>query len=472
MIQDYINKNEIIKLIKPALAKESMPVYLVGGYIRDLLLGKTSTDIDIAVPAGHACNIAKNLADTINGYFIELDAMNKIYRVVLENKKDYIDIADCAGENIEKDLLRRDFTINAIAYELSTDLLIDICEGQKDLKRKIIKEISVENLLDDPIRLLRAFRFQSTLGFSLSDTIMQIVKEQASLLDNVAKERVNTELVKLFGGRYAVEALAKMERLNLLEHIFPEAAEIRKIPPNSHHHLGLLEHSIETVRQVQNFYDSAGIEVKEHLDEDFGAGQKRLAYLKIAAFLHDVGKPSTWQIEPETGRHRFIKHDQIGAEIILPALRKLKFSKKHAAYIQKIIKNHIYPAGVVTSDEAGEKAYLRFYRKMENEVIDLIAIAYADRMSALGEDVTQEMIEKNINGLKKLLDGYLQLKNELKPLPKLLDGNEIMQILNIPASKELGKIIEQLKEAQISSEVITKQDAIKYIKDLYCPRKI
>ncbi len=466
MIRNYINKNEIIKLIKPALAKESMPVYLVGGYIRDMLLGKTSTDIDIAVPAGQAYFAAKNLADSINGYFIELDAVNKIYRVVLENKIDYIDIADCTGENIEQDLLRRDFTINAIAYNLNNDRLIDVCSGQKDLNNKIIKEISVKNLLDDPIRLLRAIRFRSTLGFSLSDTIAQTVKEHASLLDNVAKERINTELVKLFGGRYAVEALTEMNKLNLLEHIFPEVTEIRKIPPNSHHHLGLLEHSIETVRQVQNFYDSSVTEVKKHLEEDFGAGQKRLAYLKIAAFLHDVGKPSTWQIEQETGRHRFIKHDQIGSEIILPTLKRLKFSKKHAAYIQKIIKNHIYPAGVVTSDEAGEKAYLRFYRKMGNEVIDLIAIAYADRMSALGPDVTQEIVEKNINGLNRLLDGYLKSKNELKPLPKLIDGNEIMQILNIPASRKLGKIIEQLKEAQISSEVITKQDAINYIKKI------
>ena len=446
--------------------KNNKHVYLVGGFIRDVLLNKTSTDIDIVVPAGHACNTAKNLADTINGYFIELDTENKIYRVVLENKLDYIDIADCVGKNIEQDLLRRDFTINAIAYDLIEDKITDICGGQKDLGNKTIKEISPENLLDDPIRLLRAFRFQSSLGFRLSNTIIQTVKEHALLIDNVAKERVNTELVKLFGGQYAVEALTEMEKLNLLEHIFPEVEEIRKIPPNTHHHLGLLEHSIETVRQVQNFYDSAGIEVKEHLDEDFGAGQKRLAYLKIAAFLHDAGKPATWQIEPETGRHRFIKHDQIGGEIIQPTLKKLKFSKKHTAYIQKIIKNHIYPAGVVTSDDAGQKAYLRFYRKMENEVIDIIAIAYADRMSALGKEVTKEIIEKNINGLNELLNGYLKLKNELKPLPKLLDGNEIMRILNIPASKELGQIIERLKEAQISSDVTTKEQAIDFVKKL------
>ena len=169
-------------------------------------------------------------------------------------------------------------------------------------------------------------------------------------------------------------------------------------------------------------------------------------------------------MEPQTGRHRFIMHDSEGAKIVVPYLRDLKFSKKQSAYLQKIIKNHIYPAGVVTSEDASEKAYLRFYRKVGEETIDLIAIAYADRMSALGPEITQAMLEKNINGLNKLLAGYLKQKNELKPLPKLLDGNEIMQILNIPASKELGKIIEKLKEAQISSEVVTREDAIEFIK--------
>ncbi len=465
MINDYINQNKIITTIKPFLKNEQ--AYLVGGYIRDCLLGKSGMDIDIVVPADKGEITARALADSIKGYFIELDAVNKIYRVVLENKIDYIDIADCCGKDIEEDLLRRDFTINALAYDLNNDVLIDICGGQKDIEDKIIKEISVQNLFDDPIRILRAFRFQSSLGFELSALIVDTAKKHANLLDKPAKERINTELVKLFGGKNVVETLYSMNDLNILEHIFPEVTEIRKVPKNSHHHLCLIEHSIETVNQVQNFYDMACEEVKKHLDEEFIPGQKRLAYLKIAAFLHDVGKPSTWQIEPETGRHRFIKHDTEGANIILPTLKNLKFSKKQILYIQKIIKNHIYPAGVVTSDDAGEKAYLRFYRKMGDDVIDLIAVAYADRMSALGADVTQEMIEKNINGLKKLLEGYLQLKNELKPLPKLLDGNEIMQILNIPASKELGEIIEQLKEAQISSEVTTKQEAIKYIKNLY-----
>ncbi len=468
MIKQKINNNETIRIIRPFFTKKNEPAYIVGGFLRDCLTdtNKKYSDIDIVTEKGHAKNLSIELSDSINGYFIELDDINKIYRVVFPDKINYVDIADCTGSCIEDDLKRRDFTMNALAYDIKNDTLIDVAGSVEDIKKHLIREISPQNILDDPIRILRAFRFQSTLGFEFSDDLKQIVKEHAMLLNNTAKERINVELVKLFGGKNIVETLYALDEVKLLELLFPQVTEIKKIPPNSHHHLDLFNHSIETVKQVQCFYDKACDEVKSHLDEEIFGASSRLSYLKIGAFLHDVGKPSTWQIEPETGRHRFIMHDSAGAKIIEPTLKNLKFSKKQTAYIQKIIKNHIYPAGVVTADGANEKTYLRFYRKMGNEVIDLIAVAYADRMSALGPEITQEMIQKNIDGLKGLLNGYLKEKSKLAPLPKLLDGNEIMEILNIPASPVLGEIIEKLKEAQISSDVNTKEEAIEFIKNL------
>lgn len=463
---DNIQNNFILKTITPFFKEQAESCYIVGGFLRDCLLNRESCDVDIVVPQNTAESTAKRLADFINGYFVELDNVNNIYRVVFEDKINYVDIADCTGSCIEEDLKRRDFTINAIAYDLKKEKLIDINSGLEDLKKGIIREISELNITDDPIRILRAFRFQSELGFNFSDELKEIIKKHCLLIKNPAKERVNTELIKLFDGKYADGTLTDMENFGILEQVFPFVKDLKKVPPNSHHHLGLLEHSIETVKQVQLYYENAVADVKSHLDETLFAGHKRIAYLKLGAFLHDTGKPSVWTIDTQTGRHRFIMHDSEGAKIIEPYLKDLKFSKKQISYLQKIIKNHIYPAGVVTSDETSEKAYLRFYRKMGDETIDLIAIAYADRMSALGPEITQEMINKNINGLDKLLNGYLKQKTELKPLPKLLDGKEIMQILNIPQSKELGKIIEKLKEAQISSDVITKEDAINFIKNL------
>lgn len=463
---EKIETNAIVKILKTFFKNRNERAYVVGGFIRDCILNKPSADIDIVVNTGKAKEISIAFANEINGYFVELDSINNIYRVVFNDKKNYVDIADCVGKSIEDDLKRRDFTINALAYDINNSTIIDICGGQQDILNNLLQEVSEENLIEDPIRIFRAYRFKSTLGFEFSKNLKILLNKHAHLIENTAKERINVELIKLFGGENVVEALQLLDKNNVLELIIPEVKDIKKIPPNSHHHLCLFDHSLETVKHIQKYYELACTEVKEHLDSEFLGGQKRLVYLKFAAFLHDVGKPATWQIETGTGRHRFIKHDTEGAKIIAPRLKELKFSKKQISYIQKIIKNHIYPAGLVTTIDSGEKAYLRFFRKMEDEVIDIIAVAHADRLSALGPDITQEMVDANINGLQALLNFYIEQKNKLAPLPKLLDGKEIMNLLNIPASKKLGQIIEQLKEAQISSEVVTKEDAIRFVKSL------
>ena len=462
-IIEKIQNHHLIKKINPYINEET---YIVGGFLRDLFLGKSSSDIDLAVRQGRAKELAKYIADSINGYFVTLDDINNIYRVVFENKKDYIDIADIEGENISDDLARRDFSMNALAFNLQSHDIIDLYGGIESIKNKIVKEISAKNMSDDPIRLLRAFRFESGLGFRLDENLQKIIKDCVHLIKTTAPERINAELIKLFLGRNCVNALKQMDEYGMLELIFPEVAEIKKIPPNSHHHLCLIEHCYSVVDNVQIYYDKANNEVKKHFDEILFGATPRLAYLKLAAFLHDIGKPATWEIEESTGRHRFIKHDDVGSKIVEKPLKDLKFSNKQIDYIKKIIKYHLYPANVATLDITNEKAILRFFRKMENEVIDLIAIAYADRLSAKGPAITEEMIEKNINGLKILLEKYLASKNTLNPLPKLLSGNEIMQILGIKPSPELGQIVVLLKEAQISSEVTTKEEAVNFVKNI------
>ncbi len=213
----------------------------------------------------------------------------------------------------------------------------------------------------------------------------------------------------------------------------------------------------------QNFYKIANKEVKNHLDSvDFGAF-RRLAYLKLAGFMHDIGKFSCWTIE-ETGRHRFIKHEYIGAELSMPILRKLKFSKKQIEYICKMIKNHIYPSHVIATEILTDKVKMRYVRKMENDVIDNILLAMSDRLSARGKAITDEVVHKNISGLTNLLKFYLEVKDNLEPLPKLLSGEEIMEILNLKPSKELGEVIKALQEEQFNSEITTKEQAIEFVK--------
>lgn len=467
---EKIENDSVLKLIKPYLNNKE--AFLIGGFVRDILMDKESHDRDLIIIEDELEIFAKDLADKINAYFIELDTVNNIYRLVLEDKINYIDITKPIENDLEKDIKRRDLTINAIAYDINNKKFIDIVDGIKDIKSKKIKGISEQNFEDDPLRLLRIFRFYANTGFDINKSLIKIVKENYKNINKPAKERVTTELLKLFEGNYAHDALLKMDECNLLEEIFPIYKEVKKIPSNSHHHLDLFHHLVETVRQIQILYESAEDVIKKYLDLEKGYGVKTIAFLKLAGFLHDIGKPSCWTIEEETGRHRFIKHDEIGSKLVVPILKNLKFSKKQIEYIKKLIKFHIYPSSMMSAPEVTDKAYMKFYRKMEDCVIDVIFLAKADRLSARGEKVTQEMVDKNINNLSWLLNNYLKMKDNIQPIEKLLDGTDIMELLGISQGPELGKIISALKEAQISGDVNTKQEAIDFVKEFFILSKL
>ena len=452
-------KNEIRK---DFILKDIHKGYLVGGAIRDIIMGKNYKDRDIAIK--NAEIFAKELANTLEGTFVVLDSENKIYRIVLKDKENYLDVSEIRGVNIQEDLSLRDFTINAIAFDLENNEIIDTTGGLDDIKAKILRGIREDNFTDDPLRLLRTYRFMATTGFKPENELIDIIKKHLHKISQPAKERIHDEIMKLFGGKYTSKALLRMLDDGILEIIFPCVNDIKRIPPNSHHHLDLIHHVIETVRQIELIYENSGSEIKEHLDKtDFG-GYPRLNHLKIAGFLHDIGKPSTWTIE-ENGRHRFIKHDVEGAVLAIPLLKSLKFSNKQIDYITEMIRKHIYPSNVISAPDADNKALMRYIRKMGINVIDNIILAKADRLSAQGPDITKEMTKTNINGLNRLLAFYLETKDTLKPLPKLIDGNEIMKLLGINQSPKLGKIINELKEAQINGDITTREDAEKFVKN-------
>ena len=468
-ILNQIRQDKIISKIAEEFPDNK--IYIVGGTVRDLYLGEKSYDRDIIVCDADAKEFAIKLHNIFDSAYVPLDEENHIYRIVLHEKEDenhqsMIDITNPLGGNIEQDLQRRDLTINAIAVDIHSGNILDLFGGISDLKNKTLNYIEESNFVDDPLRLVRVYRFQALLGFELTPETISAVCKYTGLINKPAKERINYELMKLFSGKYSANALLNMNKTWLLEEIFPVVKELKQVPPNTHHHLNLLHHSIETVKQIQFIYENSDERVKAHLDKvDFG-GFSRLAHLKLAGFLHDIGKFSTWTIDKDTGRHRFIKHDDVGAKLIKPILKNLCFSNKQITYISEMIKNHIYPSQLMTSQDVNEKAMTRYLRKLENNVIDNIILAKADRLSARGEVITDEIIESNIRNLDKLLEFYFSSLETLAPLSKLLDGNDVMQILNIKPSPKLGEILNALHEAQLNGEVTTKEQAITYIKNL------
>lgn len=462
ILTDKIRNDKILNNIASFFPNK---IYLVGGSVRDCLMGKDTYDRDLIVTDEDAGIFSQKVAEFFGGKFIPLDVENHIYRVVLSDKLNYLDITNPVENSMEKDIKRRDLTINAVAVDIKNCEILDLVGGLNDIKNQVLKGIEDENFIDDPLRILRVFRFYSLLGFEIDEHLLSIVTKYSYLIEKPAKERIEYELMKLFSGKYTDLSLLKMDECGILEKLFPIVKELKQVPPNAHHHLDLFHHSIETIKQVQLLYDTSQPEVKSHMDKvDFG-GFSRLAHLKLACFMHDIGKFSTWTIEEDTGRHRFIKHDDVGSKLAKPILKKMCFSNKQIEYITLMIKKHMYPTMVVQAPELTDKVMMRFVRKMEDDAIDNILIAQADRLSARGPEITDEIVNKNISALNKLLQFYLKAQETLKPLPKLLNGNEVMKILNISPSPKLGQIINALNEAQINGDIITKEDAISFVKN-------
>lgn len=311
-IIEKIKNDDILSKIIASFDNE---IYLVGGTVRDFYLGNESVDRDIIVMDEDARVFALKLAEFFDATFVPLDEENKIYRLVMSDKINYIDITNPIENSLEKDLMRRDLTINAIAVNIRSGEIVDISGGVTDIKNGCINYVNELNFVDDPLRLLRVYRFQAMYGFELAPETISAVCRYSDLIHKPAAERINYELMKLFNGEFAHVALENMNKTWILEEIFPIVKELKQVPPNSHHHLDLFHHSIETVKQVQNLYNVSSDEVKEHLNKIEFGGFSRLAHLKLAAFLHDIGKFSTWTIEE--GKHRFIKHDDVGAKMSL-----------------------------------------------------------------------------------------------------------------------------------------------------------
>ena len=429
--------DEILNSIEDII--KNYQVYLVGGYLRNYYLkNEISSDRDLVV-IKKARELALEISQKLDGTFIELDNENEIFRVVLKDKINYFDISRALNDDIELDSKRRDFTINSIFYDLNKKEIYDPFNGISDIKNKILKTQDTNNFIDDPLRLLRLYRFQAQTGFEIEKNLIDFIKNNFNLIKTVAKERINYEIIKIFEGDFVAQTLLQMFEDEVLELVFPFVKEIKKIPKNTHHHLDLIHHSIETVRLIET----------------------NNPILKISAFYHDIGKPSTWTIE-ENGRHRFIGHDIKGAEIAKKELEELNFSNKQISYISKMIKYHIYPATLINCAD-NKKAFARFVNKLGQDSEDVIKLSKADRLSARGEAVSDEMVEKALAHLDNLLNYYNEVKNFVQNPKSLLDGKEIMTILNIKPSKKVGQLIEELIELQLANEIKTKEEATAFI---------
>ncbi len=443
--------------------------YLVGGYIRDVLwkrVGANPKDLDFAVRGGSAMEFARRLSAELAGHFVPLDIEFDTARVVLDDGS-FIDFAGCVGGNIETDLRRRDFTINALALDCSRpDCIIDLFDGLDDIENRTIRAISREVLLEDPLRLLRAFRFRAALKATIEPATLGWIKENAQLIDRMAAERINAEMFTLLTSDNSGEILKELGQCGLLEAIYPELVATRKVTPNAYHHLGLFDHSIEAVSQLERKLPELPAWVHQSNDQELSHGVTRLAATKLAALLHDIGKPSTWQINEE-GRHTFYGHDSVGAIMAEETAERMKWSKPINRFISKLIKWHLRPGALFHQGEPTPKAVQRFYRKLGDDLPELMVLAFGDLGATRGDGLPESSRHALNARLFELLVGYKAFVDEVQSQPRLLGGHDVIRIIGIKPGPLVGEILEALDEAQGLKEVTDTASAEKFVVDYH-----
>lgn len=446
-------------------------LYIVGGYVRDALLGRFNADckpkdIDFAVASGSAFAFARRVADELHGHFVPLDESNDTARVVLTDEDVSMDFAGCVGGSIESDVMRRDFSINALVWKASEpDMVTDLVGGIDDIKSLTIRAISEKTFAEDPLRVLRAYRFSASLRAKIEPETFAWVNRHANALKTVAVERINLELFTALAYPSA-EIVFSMAAAGILEIIFPELIETRRIPTNSFHHLGLFEHSIETIPQLEKRLESLPDWVLEAAQSELSYGITRLAATKVACILHDIGKPATWAVN-EDGRHTFYAHDSLGAEMCEVVAQRMKWSRPVERFITKLVKWHLRPGALFHQGPPTDKALRRFYRSVGEDVPELMMLAFADFGATCGPGLLEEnriALERN---WIELLANFSEYMKEGTTRVKLLDGTRVMELLSISSGPIIGKILAALEEAQEFKEVSNVPEAEAFVKTLY-----
>jgi len=468
-------EKQLLKEILGFARSKKKKLYLVGGYLRDLLLrrDKPNPDIDFALEK-NAINFGKGLARKLHAGFVVLDKEHGCCRVVkfLKDTTCTLDFADFRGKDIKEDLLLRDFSINALAIELKDFLegkfsqaLIDPFGGQKDSKAKRIRFIHLSAFDDDPLRILRAFSLAAIFGFKITPETLKLIKTKKEKLGTVSSERVRDELFKILGSARAYDYLVLLDKLKILKIILPEIEIMRAVNQGPYHHLDVLKHSFESVKMIEEIIEEykASADVKNFLHQPLAAERRRLELLKLGVFLHDVGKPQAKR--RKGGKTIFHGHERVGAHIARNIARRLKLSNDELEALSKMVFWHLRPGYLADSNRPSERAKFRYFRDSGNEAISVLLTSLADQRATRGRLTTQESRQQHERVVAALIREYFRKQKE-KKMPRLINGDDLIKNLKLSPSPLIGKILGEIEELQAIGKIKSKREALEKAKKI------
>jgi poly(A) polymerase len=461
--------------------KNRQEAYLVGGFIRDYLLGRETNDIDIAV-TGDSLTISNQIADTIKGNCFVLDRLNRVARVEtnLNRHKYHIDFSVIEND-IAHDLNRRDFSVNAMAIRLNDiegplSQIIDPFKGIEDIRDKSIKAVNNQVFRNDPSRLMRAVRLAATLDFKINRTTENLIKDSQHLISEIPGEHVRIELLKLLSVPGAQQWFRYMDKLGLLTGIIPEIADLKKVEQPKEHHWDVYNHSLETVgtielllRQSNWRYNTGNLlrgtlwsrDISMHFNKNISVDCKRKQLLKLGALLHDIAKPATKKFDAE-GRMRFLGHPKLGAEMSETILQRLRFSNKEIKIVKTLVYNHLRPAQMSNIGLPTSRAIYRFFRDADGSGLDIIILALADYLATKGPELDIKEWKEHNQLMKYILQEHLRQKT-VTAVPRIINGNDLMDIFGLSPGPQIGRLLKKLDEARAAGEFESREQALEYI---------
>jgi putative nucleotidyltransferase with HDIG domain len=501
--------------ISRLLATRKKQGYIVGGFIRDWLLERKTNDIDIAV-SGAAITIAREVARKIGGKFVLLDDVNNIARVaVIEDKQPgrtsqnqelrsiewHFDFSPFTGD-IESDLARRDFTINAMALELShfvtastaTSMssrksaiplaekrillkLIDPFAGEEDLRDKIVRGLSEQIFEADAARLLRAVRLATELDFTIEPKTESLICLYSQAITEVSGERVREELLRLLTLPQAAYYLRYLDKLGLLLALIPELAEAKGVEQPTVHFWDVFEHSLQTVAALEFLIRESDWEysnddmlatapwsdaIDRHLSQEVSSGSNHKVLLKLGGLFHDIAKPMTKSVD-DTGRARFLGHTKQGAPITASILERLRFSNREIKLVESLVYHHLRPVQMANEELPTQRAIYRYFRDTDEVGIDILLLVLADYLASRGPLASMVEWKQHCQLVHYILTEHDKQQAKISPL-KLIDGHDIMDTFGLAPGPLVGKLLAMVNEAHASGELSTREEALALVR--------
>ncbi len=448
--------------LAPALSALEVEGWLVGGAVRDRLLGRSTSDYDLVI-AGETHEAARALARSLGGHAFKLSDGFGAWRVVVRDRPWQVDLLPLQGGAITADLAQRDLTVNAVAEPLGGGELVDPFGGVQDLHAGRLRMVSPHAFAQDPLRVLRLARLACELGFTPEPETATAAGRSAPALDGVAPERIFAEFKRLMSSERAVEGLRLMDELGITPVVLPELSALTGVEQSRYHHLDVQEHTravlaeaIALERDPSAVFGHQAPALAELLEEPLADDLTRAQALRLGALFHDVAKPRTRGVTEE-GRVTFIGHDAAGAQLVYEVLQRLRASERLCQHVAALTRHHLRLGFLVHEMPLSRRVVYRYLKACAPVQVDVSLLSVADRLATRGSG-SEPAIARHLGLARELMADALAWRAD-PPRPPVR-GDELAQAAGVRPGPELGRILAELEEASFAGEIGTREQAL------------